>query len=130
MAQDGGCLCGAVRFRAQGEPINVRICHCRLCQKALSAPFYARALFPFGAVEVDGPLERFPSSDHIWRAFCRDCGSRLFSERVDGSGIGVALAAFDDQSAFWPTEHIFVASKAPWLKLDDGLPQHQERPPE
>ena len=128
MTHEGGCLCGGVRWKAQGDPVNVRCCHCRLCQKATGAPFWARALYAQDAVAIEGHIEQFPSSDHVWRVFCRDCGSRLFSRRSDGSLIGVALASFDDPNAYGPTEHIFVASRVDWLKLDDGLPQHAERP--
>ena len=124
MIREGGCLCGAVRFRAEGEPLNVRICHCRTCQKAMGSPFYARALFPQEALSVEGETVRYASSEAIDRVFCRACGTRLFSRRRNGTATGVALAAFDDRNAFAPTEHIWVAEKMDWVKLDDGLPQY------
>lgn len=129
MTHEGGCLCGAVRWKAEGEPINVRCCHCTLCQKATAAPFWARAVYAQNKVTVEGHVEAFPTSDHISRVFCRDCGVRLFARRGDGSIVGIGLSSFDDPTAYAPTEHIFVSSKVAWLKLDDGLPQHDERPP-
>ena len=52
------------------------------------------------------------------------CGTRLFAWRKNPAVAGVALAAFDDRNAFTPTEHIWVAEKIDWVKLDDGLPQY------
>lgn len=123
MTREGGCLCGAVRFRAEGEPLNVRVCHCRNCQKAMGSPFFARALFPQAALSVEGETVRYASSEAIDRVFCRACGTRLFSWRSNGAG--VALAAFDDRNAFAPTEHIWVSEKMDWVRLDDGLPQYK-----
>ena len=125
MTHEGGCLCSAVRFRAEGEPLNVRVCHCRNCQKAMGSPFFARALFPQAALSVKGETARYASSEAIDRVFCRVCGTRLFSWRSNGTGAGVALAAFDDRNAFAPTEHIWVSEKMDWVKLDDGLPQYK-----
>ena len=123
--REGGCFCGAVRFKAEGEPVNIRICRCRNCQKALSSPFYARALFVPSALHVEGEIGRYPSSEALNREFCIRCGSRLFSRRTNGTAVGVALAAFDDRNAFAPTEHIWVSEKMQWVRIDDGLPQHQ-----
>lgn len=124
MIREGGCLCGAVRFKAEGEPINVRICHCRNCQKAMGSPFFARALFDQKALMIQGDVSCYPSSEALDRVFCKTCGTRLFSSRKNGTATGVALAVFDDRNAFAPTEHIWVAEKMEWVKLDDGLPQY------
>jgi hypothetical protein len=124
MIREGGCLCGAVRYKAEGEPINVRICHCRNCQKAMGSPFFARALFPQTALTVDGETGSYSTSERIDRVFCRRCGTRLFSWRRDGSAAGVALATFDDRNAFAPSDHIWVQEKLNWLKFDDDLPQY------
>jgi len=126
MTREGRCLCGAVQFRAEGEPINVRICHCRNCQKAMGSPFFARALFAQTALAIEGETARFPTSNRLDRVFCPRCGTRLFSWRRDGSAAGVALATFDDRHAFSPTEHIWVSEKIHWVNLEDGLPQYPE----
>jgi hypothetical protein len=126
MIREGGCLCGAVRFKAEGEPINVRICHCRICQKAMGSPFFARALFDQSTLTVEGDTASYASSAAIDRVFCKKCGTRLFARRTKAGTIGIALATFDDRHAFAPTEHIWVTEKMNWLRLDDGLPQYPE----
>lgn len=129
MVHEGGCLCGAVRFKARGEPINVRICHCRLCQRSFAAPFFARALFDLEAVDLDGPAGRYPTSERIDRVFCTRCGTRIGSWRTNGTAAGIALTLFDDRNAFAPTEHIWVSEKIEWVRIADGLPQFGEGPP-
>ena len=130
MTREGGCLCGAVRFKAEGEPINVRLCHCRNCQKAMGSPFFARALFDQRSLKVEGETAHYPSSEALERVFCKKCGTRMFSRRTNGTVVGVALAAFDDRNAFQPTEHIWLSAKMDWVKIDDGLKQYQESVPQ
>lgn len=123
--REGGCLCGAVRFKAEGEPLNVRICHCRNCQKAMGSPYFARALFEQRALTIEGETAHYATSPALDRVFCKVCGTRLFTRRTNGTASGVALATFDDRNAFAPTEHIWVSEKIEWVQIDDGLTQYQ-----
>lgn len=125
----GGCLCGEVRYAAQGEPINVRVCHCRLCQRAIGAAFNARALYAVDKVSVSGPVGTAHSSEGLKRGFCTRCGTTIFSKREALGIMGLTSGSMDDSSGFVPSDHIWVSSKQPWLKLDDGLPQYAEGPP-
>lgn len=127
---EGGCACGAVRFRVEAAPLGVRICHCRICQKAMGAPFLAVASFPKAAVAVTGETARWRSSERLWRHYCPQCGSRVTLEPLDGDRLGFPLASLDDPAALHPEMHIWVASRVPWIVLDDGLPQYPEASPE
>lgn len=130
MSYQGGCLCGQVRWRATGEPINVRICHCTLCQRATGGPFFARALFPADDFAWTGDTTSWPTSERIQRRSCARCGTPMFSVPNDAPPrIGVSLATLDNPDALAPECHIFVGTKRAWIALADGLPQYEERPP-
>ena len=129
LLRQGGCLCGQARFKALGRPTNVRICHCRLCQKAMGSPFFARALYPIEQVTVTGRTERYASSPELWRVFCPTCGTRLFAERPNAKRIGIGLAVFDHPDELAPECHIFVAYKVGWVRINDDLPQYPEWAP-
>ncbi|HEY9235058.1 MULTISPECIES: GFA family protein [Phenylobacterium] len=125
----GGCLCGEVRYEAEGEPINVRVCHCRLCQRAIGAAFNARALFSIDKVRLSGAVASAHSSPGVKRGFCAKCGTTLYSMREDKGVMGLTFGSLDEPDRLAPTEHIWTSSKQAWLELDDGLPQHPEGHP-
>jgi hypothetical protein len=129
MVHEGGCLCGAVRFKVEGEPLNVRACHCRICQRVMGSPFFARAQFNQQAISVEGPTASWPSSANGVRVFCPKCGTRFMSRRLDGTVAGMALATFDDRNAFAPTEHIWVSEKLDWISIEDGVKQYPQGVP-
>jgi hypothetical protein len=123
---EGGCLCGQVRWRASAEPINVRLCHCRNCQRATGGPYFARALFNDADVARSGETTRFASSGRLHRLSCTRCGTPVFAEPQDGPWIAVSLTTLDDPSALAPGSHIWVSAKLAWTIIDDGLPQYPE----
>ena len=124
MIREGGCLCGAVRFKAEGEPINVRICHCRNCQKAMGSPFFARALFDQRALTVEGDTGRYASSEALDRVFCKSCGTRLFSWRTQRHGGRRRARRLRRPPCLCADRAHLGRGKMDWVKLDDGLPQY------
>jgi len=74
----GGCLCGDVRIEASGTPYRVGLCHCLDCRKHHGALFHASAIFPQGAVKIEGETR-----DYAGRFFCPRCGSSVFARSAD-----------------------------------------------
>jgi hypothetical protein len=104
----GGCLCGAVRFVAEGAPYRVGICHCLDCRKNHGALFHASAIFPSDAVTVTGEAR-----DYQGRFFCPRCGSPVFGRF--GDEIGVNLGALDAPDQFRPTYELWTQRREGWL---------------
>ena len=74
---EGGCLCGAVRFRAAGPASNATLCHCTSCRRAAGAPVVAWLTFaaPRFAFTRGDPV-RYRSSPLVVRSFCGRCGTQ------------------------------------------------------
>ncbi|MGH6910696.1 MAG: GFA family protein, partial [Phenylobacterium sp.] len=115
MSWSGGCQCGAVRYRVEGELGRATICHCRMCQKAMGGPFG-----PFVSVKSDqvewtrGTRKRFASSNKVSRGFCADCGTPLtfeWSETV----IDLAFYTFDRAEEVVPTVQLQAPMAASWV---------------
>ncbi len=123
---EGGCFCGAVRYRVEGLPIQSDYCHCRLCQRAGGAPVVAWGTWPVSQVTwLKAEPASFASSDKGRRSFCPGCGTPLaFMNPHEPDTIDLTLASLDDPTLFPPREHIWTMSQVPWLELADHLPRH------
>ncbi|MBL8652420.1 MAG: GFA family protein [Sphingopyxis sp.] len=123
---EGGCNCGAIRYRAQGAPVVVAQCHCSNCRKQSGSAFSVNLLFKKDVVSHDGDLTVYEDTDTlsgnpVLRKFCGRCGSPIFSETTDGRGMLVVKAGtLDDPAPFAPTVSIWTATALPWVILPEG----------
>ncbi|HEV7732476.1 MAG TPA: GFA family protein [Candidatus Binatia bacterium] len=128
---EGGCRCGAVRYRAGDRPFDVTHCHCVDCRRSSAAPFMT--WFSVAApslVIMQGTLVRHASSPGVERTFCGRCGTPLTYRRHDRPDVDVTACSLDDPAALAPEDHIFTQQQVPWVRLADGLPRHAgARPP-
>ena len=115
----GGCLCGAVRFEAQGEPYRVGLCHCLDCRKHHGALFHASAIYPADAVTVSGE-----TADYAGRHFCPRCGSSVFGRSDDE--IEVNIGCLDTPDQFRPTYELWMVRREAWLPPFE-LKNHYDR---
>ena len=128
---EGGCLCGDVRYRIDGDPIISTTCQCRSCRKASAAPIVPwihldATTFAF----VAGKPVEFQSSPGVIRTFCGRCGTPLtYWTTSYGPAIDVTTATLDDPEAFPPVIHVWTSHRLGWVTLADGLPCLEEGAP-
>ena len=129
---EGGCHCGAVRFRVEGEPIRAGLCHCSDCRRHAAAPVVAWAVFPKEQVQSTGEVATYASSEHGRRQFCPSCGSNLYylNDVIFPGLVDVPIAAFDDPDALPPIEQIQLAERIGWMEDAHELPGFERWPPD
>jgi hypothetical protein len=112
---DGGCACGALRFRAKGEPKRVGICHCMTCRRIHGSAFSSYAIYERDDIEWSGDARAWKSSPLGRRHFCPVCGSVAYMEYGDTSELDIPLGAFDRTGIFEPTYELWCCHREPWL---------------
>ena len=119
----GGCQCGAVRYALHEWPGTPHVCHCRMCQKAVGAPFAAFAEVRLDAFQwTRGAPAWFRSSEAVERGFCRDCGTSLHFRYRGSRRIDVALASLDAPDAVEPQQQFGLEGRLAWVPRLGQLP--------
>ena len=117
----GGCLCAEVSFRVTGPLRPVVACHCSQCRRS-SGHHLAATAAPRAAVEIEGEVRWFQSSERARRGFCPICGSNLF---WDGGGdqLSIFAGSLDAPSGLVLDRHIHCEDKGDYYDIADKLPQ-------
>ena len=129
---EGGCSCGAVRFRLTGAPMFVHCCHCLDCQRQTGGAFAINALYETDRITllagtpepVAMPTDSRRPHD-IYR--CPRCKVAVWSDYGGRSYLRfVRVATLDDPHAITPDVHIYTRSKVPWVALPAEVPAFEE----
>ena len=115
-ARMGGCMCGAVRFRATLSHTAFGVCHCKMCQRWAGGMFAAITV-PHADVVWSGQAQiaRIQSSDWAQRGWCTTCGSGLFyqvtREPAQGGDWEIPVGLFDDANGLTLEREIYIDRK-------------------
>lgn len=124
---EGGCLCGAARYRATAEPLRGVICHCPMCRRHSGAPALAFVHFPTEAFTWLGSMPTwFRSSAHAVRGFCSRCGSTLgMREEILADRVQVCVGSLDEPDRVRIDDHVWARSRVSWFDTTDSLPRFE-----
>lgn len=116
----GGCLCGHIRFEAEGPPLNPHGCSCKMCQRHSGAVVLDWVEFPAAKLRWTGPGGKpstWRSSDYSSRSFCPACGSTL-GAIDDKPVVALVLGSFDsnNRQELAPQSHSFAGKRPRWMR--------------
>ena len=128
---EGGCLCGALRYRSTAAPVRGVICHCSMCRKHSGAPILVFVHFPIEAFAwIKGEPTRYRSSQYAERGFCPKCGSTLsMHEEVLGDRVQVTLGSLDEPNRAKIDDHVWTEDRIAWFEVKDELPKYPKDSP-
>jgi hypothetical protein len=122
---EGGCLCGAVRYRSMARPPRGVICHCSICRRHSGAPALAFVHFPLAAFAwLTAEPSWYRSSRYAQRGFCAACGSTVaMREEVLSDRVQICVGSLDDPNKVHIDDHVWTSERVAWFETKDDLPR-------
>lgn len=127
---EGGCLCGAVRYRVTGDPVHVTVCHCTHCQRNSGSAFSINCVFPRETLTLEGETSAYTDSGDtgagVRRVFCGKCGTPIESQSSYSYPRYVVIkgGTFDNPGHFVPENEVYCASALPWVLSGEDRPRY------
>jgi len=127
---DGHCLCGAITYECDAEPIATALCHCAECQRQTGTSFSIVVAVPRERLTIHGTPKVFETMGEergapAFRHFCGDCGSPIISVLADTDDVAwIKAGTLRDKSWLAPTVEVWTDSAQPWVRAAAGA----ERP--
>ena len=131
----GGCLCGAIKYSFDDEPVMTGVCHCENCQRQSGTAFsiiVGVTKISFKIEDEKNLSEYVDQGDNgskVRRQFCGNCGSPIVSLIDSAPEICMLKAGtLDDKSWLEPTIHFWCESAQPWVEIKDGVLRFDRNP--
>ena len=133
MSLEGGCLCGAVRYRIHGDPLTLYACHCTDCQRQSGSAFGLSMIVARTDFEVvqGEPLALDLTTDdgrNRRPRLCGACGNRLYNESKVAEVVVVRGGTVDGAATLRPIGHIWTRSAQPWVRIPEGALTYPGQP--
>lgn len=122
----GGCQCGALRYRCQAPPFVAYTCHCLACQHVTASAFATCIQVPAEALVVTEGTptlgeRQADSGNHVTTSFCGRCGSAIFVGNAARPRLRTIYVGTLDDAASVPVDaHIWTSRRLPWVVLPEG----------
>ena len=134
LAAEGGCQCGAIRYRLNGEPVFLTVCHCSECKRQSGSAFGMSLRMAWSDVAITGEPRRWTrqaeSGAVVVCAFCPICGTRVWHEPSEAPGfVHIKPGTLDDFSALAPKYESWTLRKSSWLHFDGIEASFEKMPP-
>ena len=133
---EGGCACGAIRYRLLEDPLELHICHCTDCQRVSGSAFVMSMATQRKSLEVvrgETTTVEFDTPEGIHRREqrCPACESRLWSQPQAFPEIRTLRpGTLDDHGWLRPIAHIWTRSAQPWVEIPSDLLLYEGNPPD
>jgi hypothetical protein len=132
----GGCHCGAIRYEVSQAVTNVVACHCANCRRISGAGSSHNAIIATSALTFTaGTPKRYTdtkaaSGNPLYRFFCADCGSSLYSQREKMPEMSVLkVGTLDDASGLKIAMNAWTEVALPWMHIDPAVENHRQNRP-
>jgi hypothetical protein len=132
---EGGCQCGAVRYRLKARPLGVYACHCKDCQRFSGTTHTLSMVVNAGDIELTkGDLRGFDKAADSGRTVrmlgCMDCGTKVWNEPLSSPGLLILKpGTLDDATWAAPVGNIWTDRALPWVEINWSEPHFPGQPP-
>ena len=123
---DGSCQCGEISYVAKNLS-DIWYCHCTQCQK-LTGHHIAAAGTLREDLTINGNIKWSPISEKSESGHCPSCNAYLFWRAHDRPTVSVLVGSLEYTDGLDVKGHIYVAEKADYYEITDGLPQFDYYP--